>query len=166
GGSSGDGGGSGGDTVEGGSGSSSGIDESDADLGSDDINMVSGSSDSGAPGLWIDATGSRIWIEGAFSPEAAEAVRDGLIEAVERGTGREAKMEGVRLAGKTGTAEIKQSKDDVTGTELGWFVLLTADTDASHPLLIAAMVEDVRGRGGSSYVVPKVSSAFRAVLYL
>ena len=59
------------------------------------------------------------------------------------------------LAGKTGTAEIKASKDDAFGTELGWFTIFTADKTTDNPILIVSMVEDVKGRGGSGYVVGK-----------
>ena len=59
------------------------------------------------------------------------------------------------LAGKTGTAEIKASKGDTTGTELGWFSVFTADPDTRTPLLLVSMVEDVKNRGGSGYVVRK-----------
>ena len=55
------------------------------------------------------------------------------------------------LAGKTGTAEIKQSQSDTTGTELGWFTVMT--TDNKQPLLITTLVEDVKDRGGSGYGV-------------
>ena len=58
--------------------------------------------------------------------------------------------------GKTGTAEIKASKDDTSGTELGWFAIFTAE-DTECPILIISMVEDVKGRGGSGYVVKKDS---------
>ncbi len=99
------------------------------------------------------------WKEGAFSPETATTIKNALIQVVERGTGTEAKIAGKKLGGKTGTAEIKQSKEDETGTELGWFVLFTAD-NSSSPLLVVSMVEDVKGRGGSHYVVPKVKALF------
>ena len=56
---------------------------------------------------------------------------------------------------KTGTAEIKASKDDTSGTELGWFAIFTAENTEEHPILIVSMVEDVKGRGGSGYVVEK-----------
>ena len=55
------------------------------------------------------------------------------------------------LAGKTGTAEIKQSQSDTTGTELGWFTIMT--TDEKQPILMTTVVEDVKNRGGSGYVV-------------
>ena len=34
-----------------------------------------------------------------------------------------ASVSGVTLAGKTGTAEIKESQEDTEGTELGWFAV-------------------------------------------
>ena len=71
------------------------------------------------------------------------------------GTGYSAHREDIILAGKTGTAEIKASKEDTSGTELGWFTVFTADQDCSSPILIVSMVEDVKGRGGSGYVVEK-----------
>lgn len=40
------------------------------------------------------------------------------------GTGYAAHRDDILLAGKTGTAEIKASKDDTSGTELGWFAIL------------------------------------------
>ncbi len=103
------------------------------------------------------------WKEGVFSQEAAETVLQDLYQVVEseEGTAHEAYRTEYRLAGKTGTAEIKASQDDTTGTELGWFVgLCTENTD--KPLLITMMIEDVKGRGGSHYVIPKVAAGFDA----
>lgn len=63
-------------------------------------------------------------------------------------------MEDILLAGKP-TAEIKASKEDVKGTELGWFCVFTANKNSNKPILILSMAEDVKGRGGSGYVVKK-----------
>ena len=71
------------------------------------------------------------------------------------GTGYAAHRDDIILAGKTGTAEIKESKEDTSGTELGWFAIYTAEKDIECPILIISMVEDVKGRGGSGYVVKK-----------
>lgn len=101
------------------------------------------------------------WKTNAFTPETARVVRDSLVQVIERGTGTDAKIPGTLLGGKTGTAEIKQSKDDQMGTELGWFVLFTADEQAERPLLVLAMVEDVKGRGGSHYVSGKLNAVFQ-----
>jgi len=110
--------------------------------------------------IYENAYPLRIWIPNAFSPETASVVLDSLIFSVEHGTGRPARIPGTTLAGKTGTAEIKLTQDDTAGRELGWFVLLTADENAENPLLVVSMVEDVQGRGGSGYVVPRVASLF------
>ena len=71
------------------------------------------------------------------------------------GTGYAAHRDDILLAGKTGTAEIKASKDDASGTELGWFTIFTAEDTVERPILIISMVEDAKGRGGSGYVVKK-----------
>lgn len=96
-----------------------------------------------------------IWIEGAFSPEASGIISTALAEVVNNpeGSGYQAHMDAVALAGKTGTAEIKASKEDTEGTELGWFAVYTADNSITTPILLVTMVEDVKERGGSSYVV-------------
>lgn len=97
------------------------------------------------------------WIPAAFSEETADTLLGALIKIVNdaNGTGYKAHREDVLLAGKTGTAEIKDSKADNSGTELGWFAVLTADKEQEKPVLIVSMVEDVKGRGGSGYVVEK-----------
>ena len=59
------------------------------------------------------------------------------------------------MGGKTGTAEIKLSKEDETGTELGWMAVFTTDPNIENPILLISMVEDVKNIGGSGYVVQK-----------
>lgn len=97
------------------------------------------------------------WMPGAFSKETANRVLEGTKRVVNdsHGTGYAAHRDDIVLAGKTGTAEIKASKDDTSGTELGWFAIYTTDNTVEHPILIISMVEDVKGRGGSGYVVKK-----------
>ena len=97
------------------------------------------------------------WIPDAFSNETASRVLEGTKKVVNdsNGTGYAAHRDDILLAGKTGTAEIKASKDDISGTELGWFAIFTAEDTVERPILIISMVEDVKGRGGSGYVVKK-----------
>ena len=97
------------------------------------------------------------WIPNAFSENTTNLVLEGMKKVVNdpHGTGYSAHREDILLAGKTGTAEIKASKEDTSGTELGWFAVFTAESSVEHPILIVSMVEDVKGRGGSGYVVGK-----------
>ena len=96
---------------------------------------------------------TRTWIKNVFSKETSQTIKEDLINVIadEKGTGHAIYHDSIALAGKTGTAEIKQSQSDTTGTELGWFTVMT--TDSKQPLLITTMVEDVKDRGGSGYVV-------------
>ena len=96
---------------------------------------------------------TKTWIKNVFSKETSQTIKEDLINVIadEKGTGHSIYHDNVALAGKTGTAEIKQSQSDTTGTELGWFTVMT--TDEKQPLLITTLVEDVKDRGGSGYVV-------------
>ena len=100
-----------------------------------------------------------IWKENVVSKENADIVLNAMIQVVEdaNGTASEAKIPGVSIAGKTGTAEIKLTQDDKDGTELGWFVGLNADKSGKN-LLVVTMIEDVKDKGGSHYVTPKVKN--------
>lgn len=105
---------------------------------------------------------AKYYKENAFSKEAANEVRDGLIQVVENpsGTAHSAKIEGKTIAGKTGTAEIKQSKDDTEGTEIGWFNAFNVGESDESLLLVVSMVENVKEKGGSHYLLPKVRAIF------
>ena len=96
---------------------------------------------------------TKTWIKNVFSKETTKTIKEDLINAIadENGTGHAIYHDNVVLAGKTGTAEIKQSQSDTTGTELGWFTVMT--TDEKQPILMTTVVEDVKNRGGSGYVV-------------
>ena len=82
-------------------------------------------------------------VENAFSKESSNIIKEYLIEAVENpnGTGHDVKVEGVTIAGKTGTAELKTSKDE-KGDTLGWFNCFTADENIENPLLIVSMAKN------------------------
>ena len=96
---------------------------------------------------------TKTWIKNVFSKETTKTIKEDLINVIvdENGTGHAIYHDHVILAGKTGTAEIKQSQSDTTGTELGWFTVMT--TDEKQPILMTTVVEDVKNRGGSGYVV-------------
>ena len=79
----------------------------------------------------------------------------------EGGTATDAKIPGQELAGKTGTAEIKKSQNDNKGTENGWFI--ATDVKGSK-ITISMILEDVKEKGGSHAVVPKVRNVLEYYL--
>ena len=83
---------------------------------------------------------TKIWIKNVFSKETTKIIKEDLINAIadENGTGHAIYHDNVILAGKTGTAEIKQSQSDTTGTELGWFTVMTIDE--KQPILMTTVV--------------------------
>lgn len=103
--------------------------------------------------------------EQAFTKEAANTIKEDLIQVIENpnGTAHDAKIEGKLLAGKTGTAEIKASKNDTEGTEIGWFNAFTVEENSKNPMLVISMVENVKGKGGSHYLLPKVKEIFQSI---
>lgn len=108
---------------------------------------------------WREDATVQYWIEEAFSGETADQVLEGLKKVVNdpAGTGYAAHRDDIVLAGKTGTAEIKATKEDTSGTELGWFAVFTPEKTTERPILMVSMTEDVKGRGGSGYVAEKSS---------
>jgi len=102
----------------------------------------------------------------AFSKDVANIIKQGLLQVVENpnGTGHSVKIEGLKIAGKTGTAEIKASKEDKEGSEIGWFNSFIADETNNKQLLIVSMVEDVKDRGGSHYLLEKIKDIYKNVI--
>lgn len=94
-----------------------------------------------------------------LDPGTALLIKSMLADVVQdpMGTGRGASIPGIEIAGKTGTSELKSSKEEA-GAENGWFVAF--DTSESE-LLLAMMIENVEGRGGSGYVVNKGAPVLR-----
>ena len=74
------------------------------------------------------------------------------------------KVSGITIAGKTGTAEIKQSQTDTKGTEIGWFVTIMPATNNREALELVSMTENVKKRGGSGYVVNKTKKIMEEYL--
>ena len=100
--------------------------------------------------------------ENAISEEAANTIKEDLVQVVENpnGTAHNAKIDGVRIGAKTGTAELKASKDE-EGEVLGWFNAFTADENAEKQLVVVSMIEDANSVGGSHYLFPKVTQLFK-----
>lgn len=114
------------------------------------------------PSLLQGEQKERYWKREAIPPQVAAIVRDDLVQVMEdpRGTGRGARVPGIRMAGKTGTAELKQKKGE-QGQENGWYAVFNVDDPR---LLVTMMVEDVRGRGGSHVLDARIKRIFAKLL--
>ena len=97
--------------------------------------------------------------ENVFSSEAANTVKKDLIQVVENpeGTATDMRVSGVTIAGKTGTAELKNSSTDTESGTLGWFDCFTVDY-SENDMLIIGMVENTQNNssGGSHYLIKKI----------
>ena len=102
--------------------------------------------------------------QNAFTEDAANTIKDALIQVVEneQGTANDMKIEGTTIAGKTGTAELKQSKEDTESGTLGWFDCFTIDRQNGDDMLIISMVENTQNNsdGGSHYLTKKIRTLF------
>lgn len=103
----------------------------------------------------LEYTETKYYKQNVISNDIANTIKEDLVQVVEIGTGKEAKIEGKKMAGKTGTAEIKENQQDESGTEIGWF-----NAFDENGLLVVSMVENVKGKGGSHYLLPKVKTVF------
>ncbi|MGH4119772.1 penicillin-binding transpeptidase domain-containing protein [Clostridium sp.] len=106
---------------------------------------------------------SKVWKESVISKENVKIIKDDLTAVIDTkgGTGNAAQIAGVVLAGKTGTAELKKNAEDANAKENGWFICM----DTANPKIVVAMlIEDVKGRGGSHYVVPIVKEVMEYYL--
>lgn len=113
--------------------------------------------------IMTDNQEATVWKESAISSDHLSILQDACLAVVdeEGGTAYSSRISGLRIAGKTGTAEIKASQDDEDGSENGWFV--ATDLDSSK-ISIAMVIEGVEGRGGSGVVTPKVMSIMEKYL--
>ena len=99
---------------------------------------------------------SEIWKK-AINENNVKVLVDGFQAVINDsdGTASDIKIPGINIAGKTGTAEIKKTQEDTTGTENGWFVGVNTD---DPKISLSMVIEGVKDRGGSHFVTPKVKS--------
>lgn len=103
------------------------------------------------------------WKESAINSENLPTLIEDFSAMVNDadGSANIAKIDGFNIVAKTGTAEIKATQDDTTGTENGWFIAV--DTTTSK-LAVSMIIEDVKDRGGSSIPIPKVKAIMEEYL--
>jgi len=90
-----------------------------------------------------------------IKPLTANKIKNDLKKVIDEGTGKLAKIDGKNLYGKTGTAEIKMTKDDKSGEEIGWFNVFD-----DNKLLIVNMVENAKKLNGSKFGVKNLREVF------
>ncbi|MGW7366500.1 penicillin-binding transpeptidase domain-containing protein [Streptomyces sp. NPDC054841] len=81
----------------------------------------------------------------AMNPVTAQELQQLMVEAVEKGTGTRARIDGVTVGGKTGTA---QNGVGNRGTPYAWFIAWAQKRDVSRPAVaVAVVVEDPEAAG-------------------
>ncbi len=102
-----------------------------------------------------------VWKNSVFTDETTNTIKEALIQVVEnpKGTANDMKINGLTIAGKTGTAELKKSSDDTESGTLGWFNCFTVNND-DDDILIISMIENIQNNsdGGSHYLIKKIRS--------
>lgn len=79
------------------------------------------------------------------SPEIAEQLKSMMIDVVDKGTGRNARIKNIKVAGKTGTAE------NETGKEHAWFI---GFAPADNPIVAIAVIVENSGKTGGTEAAP------------
>ncbi len=94
-------------------------------------------------------------IGSVMSSECAEYVGKQMVQVVENGTGTRAKIQGVNVAGKTGTAENEKDKDH------SWFV---GYAPAENPQIAVAVILENDGSSGGDTAAPIAGNIMKKYL--
>jgi len=98
---------------------------------------------------------SKVWKSSVISQDNIKIIKDDLTAVIDdvNGTAHNVKIDGIALAGKTGTAELKKDDSDTTAEDNGWFVCM----DTANPkIVISMLIENVKNKSDSHYVTPMV----------
>ncbi len=127
-------------------------------------------------GLKDEETGTIQWLPpqelgNAFSPLTAAKVREMLIAAVEEGTGKRAKLDGVKVAGKTGTAtKVVNGRYDPTKVVVSFFGFLPADVptrlEGMETWVIGIVLDEpAYGKWGGEVAAPLFAALGQRILW-
>ncbi|MEV6211245.1 penicillin-binding transpeptidase domain-containing protein [Kitasatospora sp. NPDC051914] len=100
----------------------------------------------------------------AMSPGVAAQVQQLMVDVVEEGTGRRARIPGATVGGKTGTAQHGTGNGD---TPYAWFIgWARPDTGGVPPVAVAVVIADSKATDvtGGSLAAPIARSVLQAVL--
>lgn len=108
------------------------------------------------PLLFAEEEKGQIWKKEMLSAENADILRKGMRNVVVDGYAQSANSQTVKIAGKTGTAELK-GKIGEEGQENGFFVAYDSE---SPDFILAMMIESIEDNGGSDYVAGFAAKVF------
>lgn len=120
-------------------------------------------------GIKDEETGKISWFQpkelgNAVSPLTASKIRDMLVSVVEEGTGKRAKLDGVKVAGKTGTAtKVVNGRYDPKKVVLSFFGFFPADS----PKWVIGVVldEPAYGKWGGEVAAPLFAALGQQILW-
>lgn len=105
-----------------------------------------------------------------LKPSVVNVVRDAMLSVVSEGTGQRAKLQGVTVGGKTGSAQVVTSarlaadKKAKRNQPHGWFIFFSPATNAKPAIAGAVLVEHgVQGGQSAAPVVGKALSRYYGV---
>lgn len=88
-----------------------------------------------------------------------------MVNVVENGTGTKAKMNGVKVGGKTGTAQHGEGNKK---RPYAWFISYAENADQSSPVAVAVVIEDSEAErediSGGGLAAPVAKAVMEAVL--
>ena len=90
-------------------------------------------------GTAIQNTQPQVWLKAATTPEMAAKIDGFMEDVVTKGTGRRAQVSGVRVTGKTGTAE------NAAGEDHAWFI---GSAELRNRKIAFAIIVENAGGGG------------------
>ena len=107
--------------------------------------------------------GSRVRDELGVKASNLQIVRKAMLADVEEdGTGRAARVEGMNICGKTGTAQVKNEHNEIVG-ETTWFLSFAPYDEPRYAVVVMVEMEARRGSGGGTCgpVAKQVYTAIR-----
>lgn len=101
-------------------------------------------------------TADREALSSATDKRTANLIKEYMVECVKSGTGTAARVSGIDVAGKTGTAENERE-----GKTHAWFI---GFAPADNPQVVVCVMKEYSGKGGGSVCAPIAGKIFNYAL--